>query len=246
MPRLSTTTKRTKTLVVPPIILSQRLQNWNCPAWRMPFSPWRTDKLSCTAFGIWCYIWQSQSLRIRTFLNSGPSLTVFTLPWQLCKCCAVITIDNPRCCFNRFRLESHDCFRFDAISTTCGYGDLEPTTTAGQLFTIVFAIYGVIILGVFIAIFGSFISEAQTKAMKRFRKKKQDQMINTLFDTGGGAKKEPPIEKTGFWRDHATLYEDIWRVIEAELPLIALVGVLALILGIREGWGWSSRLFTFA
>ncbi|CAJ1951882.1 unnamed protein product [Cylindrotheca closterium] len=70
-----------------------------------------------------------------------------------------------------------------ATFTTCGYGDLEPSTPIGQVFTIFFAIYGVIILGVFIAIFGSFISEYQTKAMKKFQRKKQEQMLETLFDT---------------------------------------------------------------
>lgn len=124
------------------------------------------------------------------------------------------------------------------ISTTCGYGDLEPSTVAGQFFTIVFAIYGVIILGVFIGIFGSFISEAQSKAMKRFQHKRQYQMIETLFRHS-----DRPLEESGFWRDHVSLADDIWKVVTAEFPLIGLVAVMALILGIREGWGLTSTLY---
>ena len=124
-------------------------------------------------------------------------------------------------------------------STTCGYGDLEPTTTQGKLFTIVFAIYGVMILGVFIAIFGSFISEAQTRAMKRFQRKQQHQMIETLFR----GMSERPIEETGFWRDHVSLADDIWRVLRDESPLILLVAMMAFILGVREGWDWASTLY---
>lgn len=65
--------------------------------------------------------------------------------------------------------------------TTCGYGDLEPTTTAGQIFTILFAIYGVIILGVFIGIVGSFISEHQQNATLTAEEEYGDQVLETLF-----------------------------------------------------------------
>jgi hypothetical protein len=56
--------------------------------------------------------------------------------------------------------------------TTCGYGNLTPTTTAGQIFTIFFAIYGVIILGVFIGIVGhssanQSIEETQEREARR-------------------------------------------------------------------------------
>jgi hypothetical protein len=125
-------------------------------------------------------------------------------------------------------------------------------------------------LGVFIAIFGSFISEYQSKTMKRFQRKKQHQMIETLFtkrnnedddndndnDNGGRHTKnlkekkeekeeedQPAIEDSGFWRDHVSLADDVWRVLKAESPLIALVAGMALVLGIREGWGVTSTLY---
>jgi hypothetical protein len=159
-----------------------------------------------------------------------------------------------------FSLAPLDSYSF---STTCGYGDHEPTTTPGQLFTIFFAIYGVIILGVFIAIFGSFISEYQTKAMKRFQQKKQRQMISTLFKkpeeeneedeedehpTKSSKKKKKKkddnlLEESGFWRDHVSLADDVWRVLKAESPLIGLIAVMGLFLGIREGWGITSTLY---
>lgn len=126
------------------------------------------------------------------------------------------------------------------VSTTCGYGDKEPTTVPGKIFTIFFAIYGVIILGVFIAIFGAFISEAQTMAMKRFQVKQQNQMMETLF---GQSTRIADLDKTGFWSDHVSLADDIWKVIRAESPLILLVGVMAMILGVREGWDWTSTLY---
>ena len=135
-------------------------------------------------------------------------------------------------------------------STTCGYGDKQPSTIPGKLFTIIFAIYGVIILGVFIAIFGAFISEAQTRAMKRFQLKHQHHMIDSLFRQsfvsrrgGVGSSVNHLQEDSGFWNDHISLAEDIWKVLRAESPLILLVGVMAMILGLREGWDWTSTLY---
>lgn len=80
------------------------------------------------------------------------------------------------------------------ISTTCGHGDLAPTTTGGQLFTICFAVYGVIILGVFIGVAGASMSDAQATATRKLRKKKEGQILETLFSlesydrTGPGKK----------------------------------------------------------
>jgi len=154
-------------------------------------------------------------------------------------------------------------------STTCGYGDKEPTHQASKLFTIVFAIYGVIILGVFIGIFGNYISEAQSHALRKLRKRKQSQILNTLFhetttttsnDNDNDNNNSPnhtksesgkrsrsssrsPIEESGFWRDHITLADDVWTVFRMELPSITLVAVLAWILGIREHWDKTSILY---
>jgi hypothetical protein len=124
-------------------------------------------------------------------------------------------------------------------STTCGYGDKEPTTTAGQLFTILFAIYGVIILGVFIGIFGNFISQTQTRALKKFHKRKQQQMLDTLFEAG----EPPPVHESGFWSDHVSLADDVWKVMKAEFPVVLLVAVMAIFLGLREGWSFTSTLY---
>jgi potassium channel subfamily K len=40
------------------------------------------------------------------------------------------------------------------IFTTIGFGDLHPTSNSGQCLTIVLALYGVVILGIFIGILG--------------------------------------------------------------------------------------------
>lgn len=131
------------------------------------------------------------------------------------------------------------------FSTTCGYGDLEPESEAGKLFTILFAIYGVIILGVFIAIFGSFISETQNKAMRKFKRKKQSQMLDALFHSNNTEHETDKrrLEEGGFWIDHISFAEDVWCIIQNEWMALGLVAGLGLILGIRENWGFTNTLY---
>eukprot|EP00977_Amphora_coffeiformis_P026663 scaffold28921_cov191-Amphora_coffeaeformis.AAC.4 len=153
--------------------------------------------------------------------------------------------------------------------TTCGYGDLEPTTTAGQVFTIFFAIYGVIILGVFIGIVGSFISEHQFNVTLNNQEEYGDQVLETLFagiedssatttstantsgSTNNGKSPGPPPKhrytykeaREDFLGDQITLADDIWFVLRSEAKPILLVAIGALILGIREHWTVTSILY---
>jgi voltage-gated potassium channel len=149
----------------------------------------------------------------------------------------------------------------------------------------------VIILGVFIGIFGNFISETQSRAARKLRKRKETAILDTLFGGGPPAQRQterfdptaasinvteserfgfdeytydarspaaaaiattttttatqpaPDLQDTGLWSDHVSLLDDVWRVVWGQSPVIALVGVLALILGLREGWSFMNTLY---
>lgn len=51
------------------------------------------------------------------------------------------------------------------------------------------------------------------------------------------------LQESGFWRDHVSLADDVWRVVRAEAPLIGLVAFMSLLLGIREDWGFTSTMY---
>ena len=143
--------------------------------------------------------------------------------------------------------------------TTCGYGDNEPSTQAGQIFTIFFAIYGVIILGVFIGIVGSFISEHQHNLQLTNQEEYGDQVLETLFAgiednkatfQNGGKAAHPPRHRytykearEDFLGDQITLADDVWFVLRSEFKPILLVAVGALLLGLREHWTVTSILY---
>ena len=130
--------------------------------------------------------------------------------------------------------------------TTCGYGDLQPTTEVGQIFTIFFAIYGVLILGIFIGIVGHSISEAQANAIRHLKKGNQEAMLQTLFPEPDSAESRQELSlrlQESFIGDHVTLLDDINQVVRTELPELLVVGVAALILGWREGWSFTSTMY---
>lgn len=134
-----------------------------------------------------------------------------------------------------------------ALFTTIGYSDLYPNTTKGQIFTIVFAIYGVIILGVFIGIFGHSVSEAQSRAVKTLKRRDQSRLLRLLFhkhhSTKRIMKKDTRVLRDNFITDHQTLLSICKQVLWEELPQIVLVGLLAAILGYREGWSITSTIY---
>jgi potassium channel subfamily K len=139
-----------------------------------------------------------------------------------------------------------------SLFTTCGYGDLQPTSEAGQIFTIFFAVYGVLILGIFIGIVGHAISEGQTKARKAMRKENQTEILQTLFTDSereiGGSRRGREDERDAllrhrFLNDQKTLMDDIKQVVRAEFPEIMVVGLAGYILGVREGWSFTSTMY---
>jgi potassium channel subfamily K, other eukaryote len=144
------------------------------------------------------------------------------------------------------------CYFAVATFTTVGYGDLQPSTVPGKIFTIFFAIYGVIVLGIFMGVVGHAISEAQAKAMKKLKKERQDELLDTMFaaeqnpqatTTADDASKFQSehdrlllVRRGGILRDHVSILDDIQEVVRSEFPALLLVMVTAGYLGMREGW----------
>lgn len=157
-----------------------------------------------------------------------------------------------------------------ATFTTVGYGDLQPTTQSGQLFTIIFALYGVVILGIFIGVVGHAIGEHQAKTINTFKQGQQRKLVHKLFQSSRsfntttrtyanaisetssitssrtsslGSIQRQQSEEVSFLRDHSTLFTIIADIIRSHLPQILLIIALATVLGIREGWSFTSTMY---
>lgn len=132
--------------------------------------------------------------------------------------------------------------------TTVGYGDVEPKSESSQLFTIVFAVYGVIILGIFIGVVGHSIAEKRAAATHRWKRSQKRRLLHSLFPEyrppSYPSERDPLVQRRhSWWSDHASLLDDVWKVCKVEAPEILLVMLLALILGLREGWSMTSTFY---
>jgi hypothetical protein len=128
----------------------------------------------------------------------------------------------------------HSLYFGSVIFTTIGFGDLHPNSRAGENMTIVLALYGIIILGIFIGILGEAIVDSHDKAMKKKRRELRAKVIDTL------ATDELPSDVLD-----DTMQEDeseiplrieILTILLLEAPIVMVVLVLALLIGHYEGW----------
>jgi hypothetical protein len=124
------------------------------------------------------------------------------------------------------------------IFTTIGFGDLHPNSDSGQCLTILLALYGVVILGIFIGILGEVIVDSHNKAMQKQSEKLRVEVTSALSREAIPEVAEDLIEEVGKGK---SLISEILSIMMLEAPLVSIVVVLALIIGHIEGWSVLGR-----
>lgn len=82
-------------------------------------------------------------------------------------------------CFNHWSII--DSLYFTIVTlTTCGYGDITPTTPGGKVFASVFALAGVVILGLVLGVVGSQLVEAEINYAEN-AKAKSSKAVDNAF-----------------------------------------------------------------
>jgi hypothetical protein len=124
------------------------------------------------------------------------------------------------------------------LFTTIGFGDLHPTSNSGQCMTIGLALYGVVILGIFIGILGEAIVDSHNKAMQKQSEKLRAEVTGALLREDIPEVVEDLIEEGGTGKP---LISEMFSIMMLEAPLVSVVVVLALIIGHVEGWSVLGR-----
>ena len=120
---------------------------------------------------------------------------------------------------------------------TIGYGDLHPSSSASQIYTIFLAFYGIVILGIFLGIAGDALVSHHDSVLDRLRSRWQRTMIRNMRDAASLHLMEEPEEPP------LSLWQEIWFIARMELPIFAVVALLALGIGYVEGWSIVSTLY---
>jgi hypothetical protein len=133
------------------------------------------------------------------------------------------------------------CYFSVTTFTTVGYGDQIPTTPASMIFTCVYAVVGVSCLGIALGIIGSNLMDAQERIRSKADTLMQSEVLS-FFDTTTREHEQ----------DDDTLEEDPKReasrcggccTVFGQLPLLALLLVLAFYIGKESGWNSLKTIY---
>ena len=145
-----------------------------------------------------------------------------------------------------------------AVVTTVGYGDISADgSNYGMLFSVFFAIYGIVILGIFLGILGDMAIERQERlqclATKRLSVNYMDTMLTRSSRSGGAAAattspednnnnpNEEEMDSESIFR--SSFIQDIYGIVKEQHRNLALMLVLAIPVVVMEGWSIVEGLY---
>jgi hypothetical protein len=138
------------------------------------------------------------------------------------------------------------------------YGDLSPTSVASKVFTCLFGLCGIALLGAAVASIGSRLVQAEIDAVKAAQRQSRkrmyqvyDHMPNILKKMRRASKKEKAkvmIEAKKTLRainlpQFSSGLRIFLKTIQYVLQSLAVVGFGGLVVGYFEGWHWIDSLY---
>jgi len=123
-----------------------------------------------------------------------------------------------------------------------------PSTESGRLFTTAFALYGIIMLGIFVGILGYAVGKAQYKEIKKLKAGSRKSVLMSMFprhvESLKSIRGETPATRAALLSEGSvSVLADVQEVSTKAFPLLLAVVVLACILGALEGWSIPSSLY---
>jgi len=129
------------------------------------------------------------------------------------------------------RWSVRDAIYFSVVTfSTVGYGDINPESDGGKMFSCFFALLGIGIIGIALGYVGQNLIQAQMLAMQR---KSQDDDVDNL-------QAEPPA---GIEPKHSPLIDFARAILLFFLPLTTMLVVGSVIVGYSEGWSWIDSFY---
>jgi len=122
------------------------------------------------------------------------------------------------------------------LATTIGYGDLYPLSEAGKVCTIFLALYGVVILGIFLGVAGEFVVDLHNEAIRVRHQKVSSAVVKVLATDEREEEDQVFQDRTKEELREKSIWEDIFTVVLLEAPMFFLLLICSLGVGYLEGW----------
>lgn len=124
------------------------------------------------------------------------------------------------------------------IFTTVGYGDISPDSSVlGMVFTMLYALYGIVILGIFLGMLGDIAIERQQELNKQLENYASTKYLNSLTNSHEESAEEPPSNI------NRPIIYDIIDIVQGELIFIAILAVLCIPICYLENWSFLKGLY---
>ena len=138
-----------------------------------------------------------------------------------------------------------------SVFTTVGYGDISPASSiGGMLFTCIYGLYGIIILGLFLGILGDYVVRKEQAIVAELTKAAKESYMKSLHDEVDGGEQELPSafsEHSGplydFVCQYSVFFADLCVITIGQRAFIFLVLLLGLPILVAEKWSIVPALY---
>lgn len=113
------------------------------------------------------------------------------------------------------------------LFTTIGFGDFAPTTAISKVFTSLLALYGIIILGIFLGVAGEMFVEANHRALTKRQTLVAHNVMEAIRD---GDKAKEDIKALRNSSRKQSLPHAMWNVIVLEAPIVLILFLIGTLL----------------
>lgn len=129
------------------------------------------------------------------------------------------------------------------VFTTIGFGDLHPKEHAGRVATIILALYGIVILGLFLGIIGFHVISFYYTSVEADRRRVSEFAVRVLSNEAEQGLQQKATSETQTTNDvkERRLLDEIIEICLLEAPVVAIVVILAMVVGHIEGWSIFGR-----
>lgn len=129
------------------------------------------------------------------------------------------------------------------LFSTVGYGDLHPTTAWAQLFTIFYAIYGIVVLGIFLGILADMILERQQEKKDDRMAEARRKYLNKFEQRLEGEATFSEHGTTSWLSSNSDFLRHTWIVLRRQALSIVILVLLAVPVIILEQWDVIKGLY---
>ena len=124
------------------------------------------------------------------------------------------------------------------IFTTVGYGDISPDySVLAMVFTMLYAFYGIIILGIFLGMLGDIAIERQHQLNKQIENYTRTKYFNALTNSH-----QESVEKPAINSDRSLIY-DIIDIVKGETMFIVTLSILGIPICYLENWSFLKGMY---